>query len=141
MTRRMQLGVFLDVATGDQNNPQVGESPDETLSSVGLAYRWNIRSDLSLEADFGYVLDGICLGKDVICELDPLVHHGGRGGLRVLAKGQGQGQGKEKPMKGHSGLKRVLKRTDRLWGEDFRGKKNFWADFSRPFNQSFNQSR
>ena len=59
VTRRMQLGVFLDVATGDQNNPQVGESPDETLSSVGLAYRWNIRSDLSLEADFGYVLDGI----------------------------------------------------------------------------------
>ena len=55
----MQLGVFFDVATGDQNNPQVGEAADETLSSVGLAYRWNIRSDLSLEADYGYVLDGI----------------------------------------------------------------------------------
>jgi hemolysin activation/secretion protein len=55
----MQLGVFFDVATGDQNNPQAGESPKESLSSVGLAYRWNIRSDLSFQADFGYVLDGI----------------------------------------------------------------------------------
>ncbi|MBX2838515.1 MAG: hypothetical protein KTR35_16775 [Gammaproteobacteria bacterium] len=59
LTKRMQLGVFFDIATGDQTNPQVGESPDETLSSIGLAYRWNIRSDLNLEADFGYVLDGV----------------------------------------------------------------------------------
>lgn len=58
-TRRMQLGVFFDYATGDQNNPQAGESPEETLSSVGLSYRWNIRSDLSIEADYGYVLDGV----------------------------------------------------------------------------------
>lgn len=58
-TKRMELGIFLDIATGDQNNPQVGEQASDTLSSVGLAYRWNIRKDLSLEADFGYVLDGV----------------------------------------------------------------------------------
>ena len=58
-TKRMQLGAFFDVATGDRNNPQVGEAADETLSSIGLAYRWNIRSDLNLEADLGYVLDGV----------------------------------------------------------------------------------
>lgn len=59
ITQRMQLGVFFDIATGDQNNPQVGETADETLSSVGLSYRWNIRPDISLEADYGYVLDGV----------------------------------------------------------------------------------
>lgn len=58
-TKRMQLGVFFDVATGDQNNPQVGEAAEETLSSIGLTYRWNIRADLNLEADYGYVLDGV----------------------------------------------------------------------------------
>lgn len=58
-TRRMQLGVFFDYATGDQNNPQAGESPEETLSSIGISYKWGIRPDLSLDLDYGYVLDGV----------------------------------------------------------------------------------
>ncbi|MEM7359863.1 MAG: POTRA domain-containing protein [Pseudomonadota bacterium] len=58
-TRRMQLGVFFDYATGDQNNPQAGESPEETLSSIGVSYKWGIRPDLSLDLDYGYVLDGV----------------------------------------------------------------------------------
>lgn len=58
-TKRIQMGVFLDYANGDRNNPQVGESADETLSSVGLSLNWSIRSDLTLDLDYGYVLDGI----------------------------------------------------------------------------------
>ncbi|NND81549.1 MAG: ShlB/FhaC/HecB family hemolysin secretion/activation protein [Gammaproteobacteria bacterium] len=58
-TKRMQLGAFLDFASGDVINPQVGESPDESLSSVGLTARWSPRADLSLKFDYGYILDGV----------------------------------------------------------------------------------
>ena len=58
-TKNMQLGVFFDFASGDMTNPQVGESPKETLSSVGISYKWNVRPDLSFDAEYGYVLNGI----------------------------------------------------------------------------------
>ncbi len=58
-TRKMRLGVFFDFANGDRNNPQVGESADESLSSAGISFIWNIRTDISLNLDYGYILDGI----------------------------------------------------------------------------------
>lgn len=58
-TRNMQLGLFYDWATGDQNNPQIGEFSEETLASTGVKFQWNIRSDLSMNIDYGYVLDGV----------------------------------------------------------------------------------
>ena len=57
--QRMQLGVFYDYATGDINNAQLGEADAETLSSIGLSYKWRVRSDLSLDVEYGYILDGI----------------------------------------------------------------------------------
>lgn len=58
-TKRLELGVFYDYASGDRTNPQVGESPSEDLSSIGLTARWNVRSNMILEANYGYVLDGV----------------------------------------------------------------------------------
>lgn len=58
-TKNMQLGFFYDWASGDQNNPQVGESPEETLASTGVKFQWGLRPDLSLNVDYGYVLDGL----------------------------------------------------------------------------------
>ena len=58
-TKRMRIGVFYDYASGDRNNPQVGEAAKETLSSAGINYKWNIRSDVSLDLSYGYVIDGI----------------------------------------------------------------------------------
>ncbi|NND00024.1 MAG: ShlB/FhaC/HecB family hemolysin secretion/activation protein [Gammaproteobacteria bacterium] len=58
-TRRMQLGAFYDYASGDHNNPQVGEPADETLASIGLIYKWKVRPDVSLNIDYGYVLNGV----------------------------------------------------------------------------------
>lgn len=58
-TKGMQLGLFYDYAAGDLINPQAGENPEETLSSIGLSYKWNISAALGLDIDFGYVLDGV----------------------------------------------------------------------------------
>lgn len=58
-TKRMQFGAFFDYASGDRINAQLGESSNETLSSVGLSYNWNLRADLALNVNYGYVLDGI----------------------------------------------------------------------------------
>lgn len=58
-TKRLELGVFYDYASGDRVNPQAGESPSEDLSSIGLTARWNIRANMILEANYGYVLDGV----------------------------------------------------------------------------------
>lgn len=58
-TRRMQIGAFADVGWGRENNPQIGEAPKESLSSIGLIYTWQIRPTLRFTADYGYVLSGI----------------------------------------------------------------------------------
>lgn len=58
-TKRIEVGAFYDWANGDQNNPQIGEASSETLSSVGFTLQWRMRSDLSLNVDYGYVIDGL----------------------------------------------------------------------------------
>ena len=58
-TKRIEIGAFVDWASGDQNNPQVGEAREETLSSLGLKLQWRVRTDLSLNVDYGYVVDGL----------------------------------------------------------------------------------
>lgn len=60
---RFRLGAFLDYGTGKLNNVQVGEIEEETLSSVGLFLNWNVRKDISLSLDYGYVLDGVELNN------------------------------------------------------------------------------
>jgi len=56
---KYRVGAFVDYGSGEQNNVQVGEVEDQSLSSIGLTFNWNIRPDLSLSADFGYVLSGV----------------------------------------------------------------------------------
>ena len=56
---RFNIAGFIDFADGSQNNPQVGEVEDETLSSIGASLRWNIRRDMSLSVEYGYILDGV----------------------------------------------------------------------------------
>ncbi|GAA6137284.1 hypothetical protein NBRC116583_10310 [Arenicella sp. 4NH20-0111] len=56
---KFQLGAFFDYGTGKLNNVQVGEREEETLSSVGLSFGWNLRRDVALSLDYGYVLDGV----------------------------------------------------------------------------------
>ncbi len=56
---RVRVGAFFDYGAGDQNNAQFGEIESQTLSSVGLTFNWNLRPDLTLTADYGFVLDGI----------------------------------------------------------------------------------
>ncbi len=56
---KVTIGAFFDYADGSQNNPQVGEVADETLASVGASLRWNVRPDLSLSFEYGYILDGV----------------------------------------------------------------------------------
>jgi hemolysin activation/secretion protein len=58
-TKQIKLGAFYDYASGDQNNPQVGEVAEQTLASVGVKLQWIVRTDLSLNVDYGYVLDGV----------------------------------------------------------------------------------
>ncbi len=56
---KFNVAAFTDYADGSQNNPQVGEVADETLVSVGASFRWNIRRDLTLGVEYGYIVDGI----------------------------------------------------------------------------------
>ena len=56
---KIRASVFYDFASGELNNPQVGESPDESLSSIGLSVYWSMRPDISLNFDYGYVLNGV----------------------------------------------------------------------------------
>ncbi|MBT8114605.1 MAG: hypothetical protein KJP04_04460 [Arenicella sp.] len=56
---RIRASVFYDFANGEPVNPQPGEAADESLSSIGLSLDWNMRPDMSLNLDYGYVLNGI----------------------------------------------------------------------------------
>ena len=56
--RKMQLGVFYDYGTGTRLQPQASETYGESLSSLGLIFRWNLGSGFRLDTQYGYILNG-----------------------------------------------------------------------------------
>ena len=56
---QLQFGIFTDVGSLSRLQPKAGETGSDTLASTGVSAKWNWRNRLNLQADYGYVLDGI----------------------------------------------------------------------------------
>ncbi len=72
---QLQLGVFSDAGSLRRLQPKVGEVGSDTLVSIGVSARWGWKSRLNLQADYGYVLDGIDSGNpDATTDNDSRLH-------------------------------------------------------------------
>jgi len=60
----IRLLVFGDLGVVENQDPLPGEIRSVTLSSTGVGLRWYWKDQLSLQADFGYILQGI--DKDLV---------------------------------------------------------------------------
>ncbi len=54
----IELLVFIDAATLQRENPQLGEEDEISVSSAGLGLRWSWRQQLSLSIDHGQISEG-----------------------------------------------------------------------------------
>ena len=55
----VRLIVFVDTASVELENPQLGEDDSVAVSSVGLGLRWNWKQQLSLSVDHGSINKGV----------------------------------------------------------------------------------
>ncbi len=55
----IRLVLFVDTASVELENPQVGEEDSVSASSVGLGLRWNWKQQLSLSVDHGSINEGV----------------------------------------------------------------------------------
>lgn len=56
--QQCRLLAFYDFGSLHRNSPLVGEIATENIASTGVGARWSIGRDMSLQADYGYVLQG-----------------------------------------------------------------------------------
>ncbi len=54
-----QVGAFTDLGHVKRRQPKAGETGSDTLASAGVSARWRWKNRVNLQADYGYVVNGI----------------------------------------------------------------------------------